>query len=102
MRTAYLDCFSGIELEECYNPMHRMTRRECAQKRNECFELVRSQGRIVSSEEGCYPYVNHLDLLHHAPYVNAFMRVAGVSILLGLALFFGFLIFGGKKRNKAQ
>lgn len=76
---AYLDCFSGIELEECYNPMHRMTRRECAQKRNECFELVRSQGRIVSSEEGCYPYVNHLDLLHHAPYVYAFMRVAGVD-----------------------
>ena len=64
---AYLDVFSVVELEECANPMHRISRRECVEKRCDCFNYVRSCGMIVSSEEPIDEFVTHLDLVHHAP-----------------------------------
>lgn len=64
---AYLDVFSVVELDECVNPMHRMTRRECVEKRCDCFEYVRSCGMVVSSEEPIDRFVDSLDLVHHAP-----------------------------------
>lgn len=65
---AYLDVFSVVELDECANPMHRMTRRECVEKRCDCFEYVRSCGMVISSEEPIDELVDSLDLVHHAPY----------------------------------
>ena len=64
---AYLDVFSVVELDECANPMHRMSRRECVEKRCDCFEYVRSCGMVVSSEEPIDQLVDSLDLVHHAP-----------------------------------
>lgn len=48
---AYLDVFTCNEGDECDNPEHRMTRRECYEFRGRCFEYLLSQGILPSSEE---------------------------------------------------
>jgi hypothetical protein len=63
-----LDVFAVVALEECYAPEHRMTRKDCMEKRIECFHLISSSGMLVSSEEPVDWSVPHLDLVHHAPY----------------------------------
>ncbi len=64
----YLDVFAVIEMDECFHPNHRMTRKVCMEKRAECFEYVRSTGIICSSEEPCDWSVPYLDLVHHGPH----------------------------------
>lgn len=71
----YLDVFSVIELDECDNPKHRMSRKECMEKRSECMEAIRARGMLISSEEPMYGFVNHLDLVHHGPYLYALYEV---------------------------
>lgn len=71
----YLDVFSIIELDECDNPRHRMSRKECMEKRIECLESIRARGMIISSEEPMYGFVNHMDLVHHGPYLYALYEV---------------------------
>lgn len=65
---AYLDVFSVMRLDECLDPMHPMTRRECSQYRNECFSFIAERYGIVSSEEPLSSTVDYLALCHHAPY----------------------------------
>lgn len=65
---AYLDVFSCIPLEECYAPLHRVTREQCMKDRRKCLDYVRSLGIIISSEEGTGWAMRDLDLVHHAPY----------------------------------
>ena len=48
---AYLDVFSVVFLDECFNPDHQMSRADCAEKRRECFEILTARGIIPSSEE---------------------------------------------------
>lgn len=67
-RGAYLDVFSVVELDECFHAGHRMTRKECVEKRNECFNVIRSLGMIISSEEPLDWSASTLDLVHHAPH----------------------------------
>ena len=62
----YIDVFSITKLDECDNPMHRMTRKECQEERCKGLEYVRSQGMIISSEEPVDFTVASLDLVHHA------------------------------------
>jgi len=69
LKGTYLDVFSVATLEQCFHNEHRMTRKECMEKRRECFEYVRSEGIIVSSEESVDWAVPNMDLVHHAPYV---------------------------------
>ena len=65
---AYLDVFSVVFLDECFSQDHPMTRRECVEKRRECFEILTSQGIIPSSEETIDCIVPAIALCHHAPY----------------------------------
>ena len=58
---AYLDVFTCNEGDECSHPWHKMTRRECYEYRNACFEYLLSKGILPSSEE-----VNVF--CHYAPY----------------------------------
>lgn len=37
---AYLDVFTCNEGDECANPLHRMTRRDCYEYRGRCFEYL--------------------------------------------------------------
>ena len=41
---AYLDVFTCNEGDECDNPRHRMTRRECYDYRARCFDYLMSKG----------------------------------------------------------
>ncbi|OUP02584.1 hypothetical protein B5F37_03460 [Drancourtella sp. An210] len=65
---AYLDVFTCNEGDECDNPHHRMTRRECYEYRCACFEYLLSQGILPSSEEVSDWAVPSLVFCHYAPY----------------------------------
>ena len=65
---SYLDVFSVVELDECFNPAHPMTRRECALARAHCLNLLTDRGIIPSSEETIGCMVNAIALCHHAPF----------------------------------
>lgn len=65
---SYLDVFSVVELDECFNPNHPMSREQCAAYRRQCFDFLTHRGIIPSSEEACDFAVPSLALVHHAPY----------------------------------
>ncbi|KFI50735.1 DUF5696 domain-containing protein [Bifidobacterium biavatii] len=65
---AYLDVFTCNEGDECANPEHRMTRRDCYERRAECFEYLLSHGILSSSEEVSDWAVPSLVFCHYAPY----------------------------------
>lgn len=65
---AYLDVFTCNEGDECANPEHRMSRRDCYAKRAECFEYLLSHGILSSSEEVSDWAVLSLVFCHYAPY----------------------------------
>jgi len=68
VRGAYLDVFAVVPPDECYNPEHPVTRADCLKYRCECFDIVKAQLGVVSSEEPADYAVPHLDLVHHGPY----------------------------------
>lgn len=82
----YLDVFSVVFLDECFNPAHRATREECAEARRACFELLNARNIITSSEEAVDCTVPSIVLCHHAPYFleheNGEAKIAGVPIPL--------------------
>ena len=65
---AYLDVFTCNEGDECSHPWHKMTRRECYEYRNTCFEYLLSKGIIPSSEEVNDWAIPSLVFCHYAPY----------------------------------
>ena len=68
VRGAYLDVFAVVPPDECYNPGHPVTRKQCLQYRGDCFDFIRTQVGVVSSEEPADWAIPHLDLVHHAPF----------------------------------
>ncbi|MBN1817960.1 MAG: hypothetical protein JW828_11420 [Sedimentisphaerales bacterium] len=68
VRGAYLDVFAVIPPDECYNPEHPVTRRECLENRGDCFDFIRTKVGVVSSEEPAEWAIPHLDLVHHGPF----------------------------------
>ena len=65
---AYLDVFTCNEGDECFNPYHRMSRKDCYEYRRRCFAWLTSQGIIPSSEEVSDWALSDLVLCHYAPY----------------------------------
>ncbi len=65
---AYLDVFTCNPPDECANPHHRMTRRECLAYRGECFSLLLSMGILPSSEECADWAMRDLVFAHYGPY----------------------------------
>ncbi len=85
VQAAYLDVFSVVALDECFNPAHRMTRRQCAEARNACLDHLTSRGIIPSSEETIACLLPSLVLCHHAPfYATSFENGEAVGIPLPL------------------
>ncbi len=68
IKAAYLDVFSVVTLDECFHPAHPMTRRECAELRNQCLHILTARGIIPSSEETISCLLPSLVLCHHAPF----------------------------------
>ncbi|QUH27660.1 DUF5696 domain-containing protein [Vallitalea guaymasensis] len=64
---AYLDVFSVVTLDECYHQEHRMSRKQCMEKRRECFNYVSSEKILISSEECVDWALPNMDLVHHSP-----------------------------------
>ncbi len=64
----YLDVFSVVPLEESYESFSPVTRSECAQYRKEAFQVLKSKGYIISSEEPTEYLASVIDLVHHGPY----------------------------------
>lgn len=65
---AYLDVFTCNEGDECNHPWHRMTRRDCYDFRNACFEFLLSRNILSSSEEVNDWAIPSLVFCHYAPY----------------------------------
>ena len=65
---AYLDVFTCNEGDECDHPWHRMTREDCYQYRNACFNFLLSKGILPSSEEVNDWAIPSLVFCHYAPY----------------------------------
>lgn len=65
---AYLDVFTCNEGDECSNPRHRMTRRECYEYRGRCFSYLLSEQILTSSEEVSDWSMPELIFCHYAPY----------------------------------
>ena len=65
---AYLDVFTCNEGDECSHPWYKMTRRECYEYRNTCFEYLLSKGILPSSEEVNDWAIPSLVFCHYAPY----------------------------------
>lgn len=64
----YLDVFSAVSGDECYHPAHRMSRTACLRHRRECFEYIRQNVGIVSSEEAADWAIRSLHLVHHTTW----------------------------------
>lgn len=68
IEASYLDVFSVVPLDECFNPAHPVTREQSAQYRRECLEYLTSKGIINSSEEVLDCVLPAQVLCHHAPF----------------------------------
>lgn len=68
LRGAYLDVFAVVPPDECSHPEHPVTRQQCLDFRGDCFDIIRSFGGVVSSEEPADWAIPYLDLVHHGPY----------------------------------
>lgn len=82
---AYLDVFSVMNGDECFNPKHRVTREQSMKYREECFDMLNEKGLIMSSEEPAMQLLNHIALVHHGPFslmpqVNG--RAVGIPVPL--------------------
>ena len=75
LSASYLDVFAVVNMDECYDIGHPMTREDCYRWRTEALDYVRSLGLAISSEEPVDHFVPHLDFAHWAdsPRVD-FMR----------------------------
>lgn len=73
---AYLDVFTCNEGDECDNPLHRMTRKECYDHRALCFQYLLKKGILPSSEEVNDWAVQSQVFCHYAPY-DFMMRAPG-------------------------
>lgn len=68
LNCAYLDVFTCNEGDECSNPRHRMSRKECCEARNHCFDYLMAQGILPSSEEVSDWCIPSMVFSHYAPY----------------------------------
>lgn len=65
---AYLDVFSVVNGDECFNPKHKITREESIKHRASCFEYLNKKGLIMSSEEPASQLIDSICLVHHGPF----------------------------------
>ena len=83
---AYLDVFTCNELDECNNPAHRMSRKECAEARSRCFHYLLANGILSSSEECVDWAIPSLVFSHYGPY-EFMMREEGEHRGMAVPLF---------------
>ena len=70
LQATYLDVFTCNEADECDNPRHRMTRKECLGYRAKCFHYLTAHGIAPSSEEVNDWAMDSQVFCHWAPYLT--------------------------------
>lgn len=68
LEASYLDVFTCNELDECFNENHLMTRKECKEYREQCFNYLHSKNILPSSEEVNEWALNSQVFCHYGPY----------------------------------
>lgn len=86
----YLDVFSVMWGDECFNPSHKITREQSIAHRAECFDYLNDKGFIMSSEEPAMQLLNHLALVHHGPFT---LRPQENGKAVGIPVPIGNLVF---------
>ncbi len=87
VRGAYLDVFSVVPGDECWSPEHPVTRGRSLDFRGQCFDVIRSFGGVVSSEEPADWAIPYLDLAHHGPHALDPNPGAGPAMGIPIPLF---------------
>lgn len=82
LQASYLDVFTCNEGDECANPHHHMTRKECFEYRSACFHYLWSKGILPSSEECGDWSMKELVFCHYGPY--DFMLAAPGTLRRGI------------------
>ena len=84
----YLDVFSVVDLDECFNEKHSVTRKDCVKYRRECYDFLNTKGIITSSEEAVDAVLPSFALCHHAPLaVDQLSSDHGTSVGIPIPLF---------------
>ncbi len=84
----YLDVFSVVDLDECFNEKHTVTRKDCVKYRRECYDYLNNKGIITSSEEAVDCVLPSFVLCHHAPLaVDELSSTNGKAVGLPIPLF---------------
>lgn len=65
---AYLDVFSIMPGDECFNENHKITRQQSIEYRAKCFDYLDDKGLVMSSEEPGFALTNNIALVHHGPF----------------------------------
>lgn len=65
---SYLDVFTCNEPDECSQPLHVVTRKECLEYRKQCFDYLLAKGILPSSEEVVDWAMPSQVFCHWAPY----------------------------------
>lgn len=68
LSASYLDVFTCNEPDECYDLHHRMSRKECLEYREDCFNYLHSKNILPSSEECSDWAMRSLVFAHYGPY----------------------------------
>jgi len=64
----HLASFAGSNLDECYNPAHKMSRTDCIAHRKAALSFLQSKGYVTCSDEPIDCFIDRLDTVIHAPY----------------------------------
>lgn len=83
---SYLDVFTCNELDECFHKEHPMTRKECSEYRNRCFDYLMSKNILPSSEEVNDWAIPSLVFSHYAPYEFMLQRPGSERFGIGVPL----------------
>lgn len=84
---SYLDVFTCNEPDECYHPLHRVTRKESLAYREQCFAYLESKGILASSEEANDWAIEHLIFAHYGPYHSMMHAPDALTIGIDVPLF---------------
>ena len=85
VEASYLDVFSVVGLDECFSKEHPATRRDCAENRRRCLDILTDRGIIPSSEEILDCILPSQVLCHHAPFFTSDLG-SGNSRAMGIPI----------------
>lgn len=74
----YLDVFTCHEGEECFHPLHKMTRKECLEYRNECLKFIMAKNIVASSEDAAEWAMQDQVIVHFSPYEFMMAKKSGI------------------------